>query len=489
MKAVNIYTLTRTAQIKYMRRFDRQMTGRDYHLPVKDWEIEGLRKLAEPLCLSAQDWDKLFFFYSFQIPKLGKEFDLLQISEDKVLNIELKSQPVSDDKIRKQLLLNKQYLSLLGKDVHSFTYVSSQNRLLRLTKSERLVPADLEDLRKVLQCSRDCTLENVEELFGEEKYLLSPLSDPDRFLRRDYFLTFQQRDIRSKIIRNIQEAAASGEPAIVQGFTGVPGTGKTLLLYDLAMFFSDKERVCILHLGAITGEMQRLDSLLKRIDFVNFEELKSKADGCTLICVDEGHKMSRELWKNLHEFTREKGLPMVITYDDETAICPLERETRVGEILETCPGYIKYSLTNRIRTNSQLSLFIRNLVCLKKNVRMRDFRDVQIVYANHAAEAGYLVQGFVDWGYVYIPGAAGGEVACECVGPEAFCKEYERVVMVADNRLYYDNQGYLRETCQGDYQVSRLFHGLNRAKKGLALVILGNEELFGMLLGILQGEE
>lgn len=32
---------------------------------------------------------KLRFFYSFQIPKLGKEFDLLQIKDDQIVNIEL----------------------------------------------------------------------------------------------------------------------------------------------------------------------------------------------------------------------------------------------------------------------------------------------------------------------------------------------------------------------------------------------------------------
>ena len=31
------------------------------------------------------------FFYSFQVPRLGKEFDLLQIKDDQIVNIELKS--------------------------------------------------------------------------------------------------------------------------------------------------------------------------------------------------------------------------------------------------------------------------------------------------------------------------------------------------------------------------------------------------------------
>lgn len=44
----------------------------------------------------------LWFFYSFQIPRLGKEFDLLQIREDQIVNVELKSGAVSDEALRKQ---------------------------------------------------------------------------------------------------------------------------------------------------------------------------------------------------------------------------------------------------------------------------------------------------------------------------------------------------------------------------------------------------
>ena len=46
----------------------------------------------------------LRFFYSFQIPRLGKEFDLLQIKDEQIVNIELKSGAVSDETIRKQLI-------------------------------------------------------------------------------------------------------------------------------------------------------------------------------------------------------------------------------------------------------------------------------------------------------------------------------------------------------------------------------------------------
>ena len=91
------------------------------------------------------------FFLFLQIPRLGKEFDLLQIKEEQILNLELKSGQVSDEAIRKQLIQNRYYLAALGKPIRSYTYISSQNRLVRLTNHDRIVEADWEQLCRDLQ--------------------------------------------------------------------------------------------------------------------------------------------------------------------------------------------------------------------------------------------------------------------------------------------------------------------------------------------------
>ncbi len=59
-------------------------------LKMREWELDSLKKLVEQLEARMQDVCGLRFFYSFQIPRLGKEFDLLQIKEDQIINIELK---------------------------------------------------------------------------------------------------------------------------------------------------------------------------------------------------------------------------------------------------------------------------------------------------------------------------------------------------------------------------------------------------------------
>ena len=54
------------------------------------------------------------------LPQLGREFDLLRVGGDCVINVELKSGNVTDETIQKQLLQNRYYLATLGKPMRRF---------------------------------------------------------------------------------------------------------------------------------------------------------------------------------------------------------------------------------------------------------------------------------------------------------------------------------------------------------------------------------
>ena len=82
---------------------------------------------------------------------------------------------------------------------------------------------------------------------------------------------------------------------------------------------------------------------------------------------------------------------------------------------------------------------------------------------------------------------------------EATCKEFDKVVMLMDSSFCYDAEGNLRnasalkadEFLSGDiddFKVRKLFHGLSRAKRKVALVIKENEPVLDVVLFILQGK-
>ena len=79
MKSISIYTITRNQNIEQLQKLERQLSGRDYFLKMREWELESMKALTAELETCMEDVYALRFFYSFQIPRLGKEFDLLQI--------------------------------------------------------------------------------------------------------------------------------------------------------------------------------------------------------------------------------------------------------------------------------------------------------------------------------------------------------------------------------------------------------------------------
>ncbi len=502
MRPINIYALTRLSDPTRLSRLERQMSGRKNHLKIKSWETEGLTRFSEKLCSVSEETTELDYYYSFVMPKLGKEFDLLRINEDSIINIELKSGNVSDEAIRYQLLQNRYYLSTLSKTMYFYTYVSNTDRLVRLTGSGRLVDAGWTELSELLLRQGDSYHGDIEELFQEEKYLISPLTDPDRFLRQEYFLTFQQRDIKKQILKNITAPT-------VQGFTGFPGTGKTILLYDIAMQLSRRDCVCVFHLGSHTPELEQLDERLKRIDFYYCENgsIPPIEKNYHAILVDEGHRLNRSMLAEILRLRDTWQAPVIISYDREDLLALSERAECGADILESLPEFLHYRLTNHIRRSNELSAFIRCVIRTgeagaNKN---RSYPNVSLSYAGNAEETKRLLRIYQSEGYTYIRNsslitepAPEDDSAMTTEISDAACKEFAAVVMLLDPSFFYDTQGYLRQktmpaesavTTSSDpvthSAVRNLFHGLSRAKEKIAIVVSDNLPVFDILLSFI----
>ena len=418
----------------------------------------------------------LRFFYSFQIPKLGKEFDLLQIREDRIVNIELKSGKVSDEAIRRQLIQNRYYLSVLGRQILSYTYISSQDRLVRLTNHDHIVDADWAELCKALQKESADYEGDIEDLFQAELYLISPLTEPGRFLQKEYFLTSQQRDIERQILKRIR-----GEQEGYFWFSGLPGTGKTLLLYDIAMKLSLRQRVGMIHCGEAGKEWKLLHERLRRIDYLSDGQLGGETDlGCySSILVDEAHLLSEEKLHLLLKWGVHR--PVIFSSDSEDMISPEEMDHSTMKKMKSLPEIQCFHLTNRIRTNAELSSFIQNMMHLPEKRSSRWYPNIQVVYANDEKEVQNLLNDFAYLGYQLYTGDLLAETGVPGV------QDTRKLTVVLDEQYYYDEKGYLRSKCFGENSsVRSLFHLLNQAKERLALVIKDNMAVYQELLGILQ---
>ena len=455
MKSISIYTITRNQNIECLQKLERQLSGRTYFLKMREWELESMKALVRELEVHMQDVHALRFFYSFQVPRLGKEFDLLQIKDDQIVNIELKSGKVSDEAVRKQLLQNRYYLSVQGKMIQSYTYISSQERLVRLNNHDHIVEADWDQLCLALQRQSKDYEGDIEDLFQAEMYLFSPVTEPERFLNKEYFLTSQQKDIERRILDKIRKVKYG-----YFWFSGLPGTGKTLLLYDIAMKLSVHQKVCMIHCGETGKEWKILHDRLLRIAFLSDSQLEECPDlkEYSAILVDEAHLLSVKELHRILELSEKH--PVIFSGDDEDMISDEEMDRTMLREIEHLPDIQSFHLTNRIRTNAELSSFIQNMMHLPEKRMVRYYPHIQVVYANDDEEAGILLKGYQN-----------------------------QLVFIIDERYYYDEKGYLREQRQKHQKptaVRTLFHRLNEAREEFAIIVKRNEAVYEVLLELLQ---
>jgi MoxR-like ATPase len=129
---------------------------------------------------------------------------------------------------------------------------------------------------------------NLNSLFDPSKFLVSPFNNTDRFIRGEYFLTNQQKVIKDSILGIIKKNTY--EPCAI---SGKAGTGKTLLVYDIAKeMMLNQNKVLIVHCGKLNEGHEKLRDSHK-IDLITikyFTEQKVN-ENYNLIIFDEAQRI------------------------------------------------------------------------------------------------------------------------------------------------------------------------------------------------------
>lgn len=222
MKAIHLQSLldaykdlSESAFLQYTQQFDMDK--------MRTNELDDLNMLITELA-SAGAAQLHQFFVGYRIKQISKEFDLLRIGKNYIVNIELKSES-TEHRILKQLKQNVYYLKFLEVDILSFTFVSSTKTLYQL-KDEKLIKVSFLHLLQVLENQQARMLTNIDDVFDPINYLVSPFELPHAFINGEYFLTSPQMTFKREILDLVEQ-----NTSVV--IDGAPGTGKTLLTYDL----------------------------------------------------------------------------------------------------------------------------------------------------------------------------------------------------------------------------------------------------------------
>lgn len=470
---------------------------------LKPHEMVSLKSFVQNImtCLLPKDDDTYRmisldgYYMGYRIPQIGKEFDLLRFDTAHVVNIELKTE-ADEVKILRQLSRNRYYLSFLNRDILYFTYVSDENKLYRLVDGkEQIVEIDFQQLTTILQTERADRSITIDTLFDPSNYLVSPFNSTDQFVASEYFLTEQQEDIKKKVIAWINLKNNN-----FVSVTGAAGTGKTLLIYDIAKeFLQRQDRVLIIHCGNLNQGQIRLNAdhrwnieRAREGHAQNFEKFD-------LIIVDEVQRLYPLQLNKIIDKVKSADKKCIFAYDGKQCLSMDEINRSNVDLIDGISTEV-FKLTDKIRTNKEIADFIKQLLDKKATLAKHNYLNVEISYFDNYADAKSQLVHLRETGWTvinYTPGVKGKTYYYEklyhigntsATPHSVIGQEFNNVVGVIDEYFFYNEAGKLDEQkCITKYysQYGMLYQILTRTRKKVHLVIIKNIQVLERCVNIL----
>lgn len=490
MKHINIISLIQANDSLEDDDFDNLM--KLHGIKLRKGEINDLIELINELEHLPSNINLFDTFYvGYKIPQIGKEFDLLRFSEKTIINIELKK-TCTKEKARGQLLRNLYYLNFTGRKVHAFTYVSDDAMLYHLDDDQRLVKVDPSILRALLKKQKPNQTENIDNLFDPSDYLVSPFNSTNRFLNNEYFLTHQQEEFRSLILSSVDKPKAARFISV----TGGAGTGKTLLIYDIAKELKNTEKnLLIIHCGYLNSGQIKLNSKGWEIIEIKDYHNCNLADYDTII-IDEAQRIYTEQLEDIIQKVKKARGNCIFSYDKAQTLSKREEKTDIDAEINKIKTLTSYRLSEKIRTNKEIAEFIKALFNNKRNHSLTNKSNIEINYFDSVEDAKSYLSGLdqSEWEVIrFTPSqyniehhekyfSQTGNTSHQVIG-----QEFDGVAIPIDQFFGYDTNGDLHYKGRAYYHAAKmLFQNITRARKRLKLVIIKNTEILGRCVSILQ---
>lgn len=427
----------------------------------------------------------------YKIPQIGKEFDLLRIGENFLVNIELKSTS-TEEKILKQLVRNKYYLSYLCNKIYNICYVSSSKAIYFLKDDETLEVIDLEGLVDVLLTQKLQKIDDIDTLFNPSDYLVSPFNSTQKFLNDQYFLTHQQEDVKSQVLKSLRTSKSADFISIV----GSAGTGKTLFVYDLSKeLIKNGLKPLIIHCGYLNEGQQALNA--RGWSIIPIKSYKSHdLSSYDVIIIDEAQRIYPEQLDKIVDFITSARGNCIFSYDKLQTLAKWEEVRDIdGKINKISPLKI-YKLSERIRTNKEIAAFIKMLFNSTRSLSLSSKGNIEINYFYNLDDAKIYLESLDgnEWEVLrFTPSQYKNEHHEKYsniygkTSHKAIGQEFDGVAVTMDQYFTYDKSGEL--FYRGGayyYPVKMLFQNITRARKKVNLVIINNEEVLNRCMKILK---
>lgn len=489
LQKINLYSLYR-ANFDFDK--DTFLSYLKFHsIKIKTNELSDLIKCIEALLVSGRAKYRAFEYFSFGfiIPQIGKEFDLLRFGTRSIINIELKSKS-SHEIIRSQLIKNKYYLRFLNLKLYLFTYVSNENRFYTLDENDELNLVDISKIIILLNRQFVDTEINLSKIFNPSDFLVSPFNSTERFINKEYFLTSEQDQFKSKIIKDVE---VDNQQFIV--VKGQPGSGKTLLIYDLAEYFTGQKNVIIIHCANLNeGQSKLIDNYnwniipIKHCSQINNQQYE-------IIIIDETQRIRKNQLGLIIDYAKKYNAIIIFSYDEKQVLQSDEKMNKIPEFIQNNTSAKIYTLTSKVRTNKEITAFIKSLFDRSRIIEQYQYESVELVYLNNMEEAQAFMSSDIvgDWTLInYTPSLFGKHKYEDYHNPliptkthNIIGQEFEKVIVVVDQDFKYQNDSLVyTKKCYYNPELM-LYQNITRARNKVKVVIINNIEVMKRCLQIL----
>ena len=487
-KYISLYQLTKLIDNEMLsEKYVRYLCGFPSSRKYRHDEVLAVYELLKDTSLTTAGADG--FLYGYTIPQLSKEFDLLKITSNYVINIELKGQDPGETQRKKQLSQNAHYLKMLGKKLRLFSYVSSRHKLYELVDG-KMIDVDFSILQAACVFSGDAP--DLDKIFEPKNILVSPLNEPTRFLRGEYLLTDRQEEIKCELFKKMGTAKS-----FFFGITGAPGTGKTLLLYDIAVTLARKgSNILVIHTGKLCDGHTTLSLSCPNLEIIPVKYLRYREiKRVDYVLIDEAQRLWPSALDKIEKWFEKANTLCIFSYDPEQRLSHTEYHMKTAEKICYMCGENSVKLKGRIRTNKELAGFIEALFDLKKR-KKGNYENVKIYFESNKKEAVSFAKSLKKSGYQYIaitPSYFKNDLDFQSDSVNShrvIGQEFDKVCMIlGDYFCYYNGKLSAVSHPNPDYMtVKLLYQGLTRARTGIALVIT-NPDLLGEILSIVSDND
>lgn len=494
MKTINLVSLIKLNRADNLSNFELflKLNGIEFG----DREISGIGVLIDILnsfnkFIPYNKYDE--FYVGYTIPQIGKEFDLLRFGNNYCINIEIKSE-IDEVKIREQLVKNKYYLKFVTLDFHyiSFAYDfdNGDYKIYYLDSNDNLNVIGESFLIDIL-VRQDIYYDLiVDNLFLPSNYLISPFNSTKEFLDNEYFLTQNQDEEKKKIIAKINNLNCKSKFVYL---TGSAGTGKTLLLYDIAhTLMKSGKKVLVVHCGHLNNGHHLLNKNGWKI--IPIKALFSNINGNDVILIDEAQRIyPYQLDKLMEQVRLIDNMSCIFSLDQAQTLSNNEINNNIIDKIKSIPDIFSAKLTKKIRTNKEMSDFIVAFFDnSRNNIEIYNSGNINLMYFIDVSSAKSYINGLSDkWKVIqFTPSQYNHEFheeykLSDITSHSVIGQEFDNVVVVVDQYFTYNQDGKLSYKNKTYYNAPKmLFQNMTRVRRKIKIIFINNDEVFARCLRI-----